>query len=83
MRIDRVVVNASPLICLSKSGLSDLLPSLFTEIIVPDKVYQEVTANKCHQGSNLNYTFYEESATEGHVPLFLEKGPLIFPPGCP
>jgi len=44
MRIDRVVVNASPLICLSKSGLSDLLPSLFTEIIAPYKVYQEVTA---------------------------------------
>ncbi len=44
MRTERVVVNASPLICLSKSGLSDLLPALFTEIIVPDKVYQEITA---------------------------------------
>ncbi len=43
MRIERVVVNASPLICLSKSGLSGLLPALFTEIIVPDKVHQEVT----------------------------------------
>ncbi len=43
MQIERVVVNASPLICLSKSGLSDLLLALFPEIVVPDKVYQEIT----------------------------------------
>lgn len=43
MRIKRVVVNASPLICLSKSGLSDLLLALFPEIVVPDNVYQEIT----------------------------------------
>lgn len=44
MRIDRVVVNASPLICLYKSGLSQLLPELFSEIVVCDEVYQEITA---------------------------------------
>jgi predicted nucleic acid-binding protein len=44
MRIDRVVVNASPLICLCKSGLSSILSALFNEIIVPDKVYQEIMA---------------------------------------
>lgn len=44
MRINCVVVNASPLICLCKSGLSSLLPALFDEIVVPDKVYQEITA---------------------------------------
>jgi predicted nucleic acid-binding protein len=44
MRIDRVVVNASPLICLYKSGLSQLLPELFSEIVVCDEVYREVTA---------------------------------------
>jgi len=44
MRIDRVVVNASPLICFYKSGLLDLLPALFTEIVVPDKVYNEIIA---------------------------------------
>ena len=43
MRIENVVVDASPLICLFKSGLSDILPVLFTEIIVPDKVYQEIS----------------------------------------
>ncbi|TLD43587.1 MAG: hypothetical protein JETT_0018 [Candidatus Jettenia ecosi] len=43
MRIEHVVVNASPLICLFASGLSDLLPALFTEIIVPDSVCKEIT----------------------------------------
>jgi len=44
MRIERIVVNASPLICLFKSALLDILPSLFAEIVVPDKVHQEITA---------------------------------------
>jgi predicted nucleic acid-binding protein len=44
MRIERAVVDASPLICLFKSGLLDLLPALFTEIVVPDKVLQEIMA---------------------------------------
>lgn len=44
MRIDRVVVNASPLICLYKSGPSQFLPELFSEIVVRDEVYQEITA---------------------------------------
>lgn len=43
MRIERVVVNASPLICLSKCGLSGLLHALFAEIIMPDRVYEEIT----------------------------------------
>lgn len=44
MRIEKVVVNASPLICLFKSGLLGLLSALFNEIVVPDKVYQEIMA---------------------------------------
>jgi predicted nucleic acid-binding protein len=44
MRIEQVVVNASPLICLCKSGLSNILPSLFDEIVIPAPVYEEVTA---------------------------------------
>ncbi len=44
MRIERVVVNASPLICLCKSGLSEILPALFTDIIVPAAVHKEITA---------------------------------------
>ncbi len=44
MSIDRIVVNASPLICLFKSGFQDLLPALFQEISVPEAVLNEVTA---------------------------------------
>jgi predicted nucleic acid-binding protein len=44
MPINRVIVNASPLICLNKSGLIDLLPALFKEIIVPNEVWQEILA---------------------------------------
>lgn len=42
MRIKRVVVNASPLICLCKSGLSEILPALFADIIVPAAVNKEI-----------------------------------------
>jgi predicted nucleic acid-binding protein len=44
MPINRVVLNASPLICLSKSGLADLLPALFQEVFVPEVVVKEVMA---------------------------------------
>ena len=44
MPINRVVLNASPLICLSKSGLADLLPALFQEVLVPEAVVKEVMA---------------------------------------
>lgn len=44
MPVDRVVVNASPLICLFKSGLQDVLPGLFQEISVPEAVIREVTS---------------------------------------
>lgn len=43
MRIDRVVVNASPLIALFKSGQSNLLPALFQQVYVPDAVWREIT----------------------------------------
>ena len=42
MRIERVVVDASPLIVLFKSGLAELLPQLFSEVIVPASVRREV-----------------------------------------
>lgn len=42
MRIERVVVDASPLIVLFKSGLADLLPGLFAQVIVPMPVRHEV-----------------------------------------
>ncbi len=44
MKIEKAVVNASPLILLFKSGLADLLPQLFTEMVIPDAVWEEVMA---------------------------------------
>ena len=42
--IKRVIVNASPLIVLFKSQQAELLPQLFEEILVPDAVWEEITA---------------------------------------
>lgn len=48
MRIDAVVVNASPLIALFRSGQADLLPKLFERIVIPDAVWDEVTSGGHH-----------------------------------
>ena len=42
MQIDAVVINASPLITLFRSGQADLLPRLFKRIVVLQAVWQEV-----------------------------------------
>ena len=44
MKIEKAVVNASPLILLFKSGRADLLPQLFAEVVVPEAVWEEVMA---------------------------------------
>jgi predicted nucleic acid-binding protein len=43
MLIERVVINASPLIILFRGHLESLLPGLFSEIYVPGAVWSEVT----------------------------------------
>lgn len=43
---EKLIVDSSPLIVLLKSGLEDILPGLFEEIIVPEAVWQEVIAGK-------------------------------------
>ncbi len=40
----RIIINASPLIFLCKSGLQDLLPQVYEEILVPSPVWEEVLA---------------------------------------
>ena len=42
MKIERVVINASPLITLFRAGLHPLLPQLFSELYVPEAVWDEV-----------------------------------------
>lgn len=46
MRIEAVVVNASPLIALFRSGQADLLPKLFNRIVVPEEVWKEVVLDE-------------------------------------
>ncbi|WP_414578386.1 DUF3368 domain-containing protein [Anabaena sp. CCY 9402-a] len=43
MPISRVIVNSSPLIVLLKSQQAQLIPQLFTDILVPSGVIEEVT----------------------------------------
>jgi predicted nucleic acid-binding protein len=42
MRIEKIVINASPFILLAKSGFIELLPQLFTEIRMPEAVSTEI-----------------------------------------
>nr|VFJ48806.1 MAG: Predicted nucleic acid-binding protein, contains PIN domain [Candidatus Kentron sp. DK] len=42
MPIERVVINASPLITLFRAGLHPLLPRLFSDLCVPEAVWDEV-----------------------------------------
>lgn len=42
MPVANIVLNASPLILLCNSDLSFVLPELFTEIVVPEAVWQEI-----------------------------------------
>lgn len=46
MRIDAVVINASPLITLFRSGQADLLPRMFSHIVVPEAVWNEVVTDE-------------------------------------
>ena len=48
MRIEAVVVNASPLISLFRSGQSNLLPRLFNRIVIPEAVFKEVALDERH-----------------------------------
>lgn len=44
MPIEKIVINASPLILLCKADLEYLLPELFEEIVLPDSVRREISA---------------------------------------
>lgn len=67
MPISQVAINASPLIVLFKSSQSDLLPKLFETIIIPQAVYNEITAIKSDIAATQlpTVTWYSQTA----VPL--------------
>jgi predicted nucleic acid-binding protein len=66
MPINQVVINASPLIVLYKSGQVDLLPQLFESIIVPQAVYDEITAIKSDVAATQlpSATWYRQTAVQ-------------------
>jgi predicted nucleic acid-binding protein len=53
MPIDRVVINASPLIILFRSGQAELLGQLWPEVVVPGAVWAEVLAGGPHDPATL------------------------------
>ena len=59
MRIEKVVINASPFILLCKSGLISLLPELFSEICMPEAVWDEVGRG----GDIASYQLYDYEQT--------------------
>lgn len=50
MLIKRVIINSSPLIVLFKSQQAELLPQLFSEILVPAGVWDEIIEITCING---------------------------------
>ena len=49
MSIERVAINASPLITLYRANLHSLLPQLFPEILVPEAVWSEVVSSSTQE----------------------------------
>lgn len=48
MKSDKLVVNASPIISLAKIGCADFLAELFDQVVIPEGVFEEITAHKEH-----------------------------------
>ena len=64
----KIVCNASPLIFLSKIGRLDLLNNLFSEVLVPDGVWGEVTCKPDDFTAKLH-----ELKSSGSLALFAVK----------
>lgn len=59
--VEKVIINASPLIVLFKSKQSELLPQLFTEILVPEAVWKEITAKNDEAARQLTEVSWAKS----------------------
>jgi predicted nucleic acid-binding protein len=51
--IERIVVDSSPLIVLLKSGFAGILPEIYSEILVPDAVWNEILAGNEYDAARL------------------------------
>jgi predicted nucleic acid-binding protein len=68
MQIEKIVINASPLILLFKSHFEWLLPKLFNEIIIPEAVWDEVSRGEDIASHKL-YDYELEWITRGLVQI--------------
>jgi predicted nucleic acid-binding protein len=68
MQIEKIVINASPLVLLFKSHFEWLLPKLFTEIIVPASVRDEVSRGEDIASHKL-YDYESEWITRGLIQI--------------
>lgn len=73
MLIKQVAINASPLIVLFKSQQADLLPQLFSEIIVPAGVWDEVTASETKLSPFLRGTKSDRASQELPLVSWVQK----------
>jgi len=79
-KTDKVVINASPVIVLFKSGLLHILPRLFEIIVIPNQVITEIkavlddrAARKCAKTNSIKII------GTGHLlVLAAKKGVLIY-----
>lgn len=46
MKLGKLVINASPIISLAKIGCADFLSGLYDQLVIPEGVFQEITAHK-------------------------------------
>jgi predicted nucleic acid-binding protein len=65
MPVEKIVINASPLILLFNSDLEYILPKMFQNIIVPDAVWQEI----------LNSPYFDKAAQRIPDTDWLKKVP--------
>ena len=65
MPVEKIVLNASPLILLCNSELAFILPELFTEIVVPEAVWQE-------------FAFFVKGQMSASGALQIGQSPLYF-----
>lgn len=63
MPIEKIVLNASPLILLCKADLESLLPALFTEIYIPDAVSREIAVGNDVVSSKVAKATWLQGAT--------------------
>lgn len=78
-----IFYDSDVLICFLEIGRQEILKKLFSKIIIPDKVYEELTRKKSHQNviNNLNLLindgFVEIKAIEFSTPEYFDYNCMV------